>query len=389
MKKARIAVVALAVLMLFAAVSCKEPHVHSYGDPQVKDGKVIQVCECGDVKEVDGAVAVGTESELRTAVENGSKTIYLSDDVTLTGMMEINGGKSVEINLNGKTISITDDRINIQNAKVFIEGKGELVRTGDTANSLFWLYGSMDDVQDYTVLTIGKDVTIRAPYAISVNKNSDKTNTEGRSCGVVVNLQGSIVAEVCGLYVNGTLKSSVCAPVFNLTDVVVKSNGCGIYAAGYAKWNIKDTTIEGVGSAIEIRAGELNIEGGKYSASATPTAVAPNGNGTTSSGAAIAVAQHETQLPISVNISGGVFEGYSALYESNPQGNDADSIAKVKLNVVGGSFASTASDKKCAVYSEDFTGFIVGGTYNSDPTAYVATGYKASESEGVWNVVAE
>ena len=35
MKKARIAVVALAVLMLFAAVSCKEPHVHEFGDWEV------------------------------------------------------------------------------------------------------------------------------------------------------------------------------------------------------------------------------------------------------------------------------------------------------------------------------------------------------------------
>lgn len=109
MKKARIAVVALAVLMLFAAVSCKEPHVHSYGDPQVKDGKVVQVCECGDVKEVEGAVAVGTEDALKKAIEDGVANIYLSSDIDVSDTIIVGGEKKIVLNLNGKSLFNTKD----------------------------------------------------------------------------------------------------------------------------------------------------------------------------------------------------------------------------------------------------------------------------------------
>ena len=161
-------------------------------------------------------------------------------------------------------------------------------------------------------------------------------------------------------------------PVFNIDGAVITANASGIYAAGYGKWNIKDTTIKGVDTAIEIRAGEMNIEGGTFTASAVPTEVTPNGNGTTSSGSAIAVAQHTTKLPIVVNISGGRFEGYSAFYESNPQKNSDEDIAKVQLKVTGGVF-NAINGGAVAVYSEDCTGFISGGKFNIEPnSSYLA-----------------
>lgn len=58
MKKARIVVVALAILMLFAAVSCKEPHVHEFGDWTVEKeptctetGVEIRTCKGEDCTE--------------------------------------------------------------------------------------------------------------------------------------------------------------------------------------------------------------------------------------------------------------------------------------------------------------------------------------------------
>lgn len=402
MKKSILAIVFVVAIVL---VGCSDfSHEHSWketfrvDDTTTGEGEIVYVCiGCGEIVSKK-AFLVKDEVELKNAiaVADASKPIYILADISLTSTVEIKEGQVVEINLNGKTISAASMPFLVRHGNVSFVGTGVIQETESDNFAAILIKGSETDVENYSVVTVGKDITLKGWSGIFVDQLSSKQG-KPQAYGVVVNMYGKIVVPAesshvagHGIYVNGAIKDiDGNVPTFNIEGANIVARNTGIYAAGYAKWNIKDTTIEGVETAIEIRAGELNIESGEYSASATPTAVAPNGNGTTSSGAAIAVAQHTTKLPISVNISGGVFKGYSALYESNPQKNDADGIAKVKLNVTGGSFASTASDKKCAVYSEDCIGFIVGGTYNSDPTAYVAEGYKASESEGVWNVVAE
>lgn len=58
-----------------------------------------------------------------------------------------------------------------------------------------------------------------------------------------------------------------------------------------------------------------------------------------------------------------------ALHESNPQKNDPEAIEQVKIAVTGGTLETTAPDSGQAVYSEDCTGFITGGTFNGKPPA--------------------
>ena len=163
-------------------------------------------------------------------------------------------------------------------------------------------------------------------------------------------------------------------PKFNLTNVKINQTGTsentdddcvGIYGAGYAEWNINgnETEVKGVDSAVEMRAGELKINAGKFTASAEPAKVAPNGNGTTTKGAALAVAQHTTNLPVDVEITGGEFKGYHALYVSDPQDNKKKSSwSDVKVAVTGGYFHS--SKGQTVVYVE-------GGKFKlSDNPAY-------------------
>ena len=96
----------------------------------------------------------------------------------------------------------------------------------------------------------------------------------------------------------------------------------------------------------------------------------------------MAVAQHTSELDIVLEIlDGATIEGYTALYQSNPQKNSADDIAKVSMNVTGGNF-KVISGGSNAVYSENKTAFITGGSFSSDPTAYVADDYIASPIEG-------
>ena len=145
----------------------------------------------------------------------------------------------------------------------------------------------------------------------------------------------------------------------------------GIYQAGDSatEFTLKNSTITGKTTGVEIRAGKLNVENckitgnGKFSVSANP-------GGTTTKGAGIAIAQHTTKLPIEVKISGGSIKGEYALYESNPQGNSADDIATVKIEVTGGELTGK-------IYSEDVEKFISGGKFSAEPDAkYLAENFE-------------
>ena len=76
------------------------------------------------------------------------------------------------------------------------------------------------------------------------------------------------------------------------------------------------------------------------------------------------MAQHGTKLPTELTVTGGVINGYTALYQSNPEKNDDAAVAKVKLAVSGGTFNAINGGSN-AVYSENCTGFITGGTFST------------------------
>ena len=132
---------------------------------------------------------------------------------------------------------------------------------------------------------------------------------------------------------------------------------------------INGGTINGGETGIEVRSGKVNIYGGNITGDGNPFENDPNGNGTTTSGAALAISQHTTNNNIDVNISGGTFTGYYALFENDIQDNKSDNI---KISVTGGEFNGK-------IYSENCKDFITGGTF-SDPTAlhYLGNGANVS-----------
>lgn len=159
---------------------------------------------------------------------------------------------------------------------------------------------------------------------------------------------------------------------------ITSKNASGIY---HPQMNgvlaITGGEISGKDTGVEIRAGELNITGGKISsASDVEYSVTANGSGSTISGAAVAVSQHTTKLPLKVVISGGEFSGPVAFSEQNPQQNGAEALAKITTSITNGSFVATSDEP--IVVSEDVRNFITGGTYSKAPVDdYVAEGYKA------------
>ena len=314
--------------------------------------------------------------------------------------MNIRGGGKLTVTDNsaskdGKIISPTGDYIfvvfkgelDFQAGTVDARGYWQYDNNGTTeyyGNTIVLVYGDTNDTENYATVTLGENANLIATtkavdempvgeaYAIMVDKNKAES-----AYGVKVDIKGT--TEHAGLYVNGVVKKTEGnVPVFNIYDGAVVDGQ--IYSAGYAKWNIYGGKITG-STGMEIRAGELNMTGGSLTGTATPTTVTPNGNGGTSDGAGLAIAQHTTKLPVIVNISDGTISGYSALYESNPQNNDSNSVAKVQIAVTGGNFAAINGGTN-AVYSQDKTGFITGGYFTSKPAKeYIATGYYVVESD--------
>lgn len=295
-------------------------------------------------------------------------TIKLLKNIELTESIRIGSidyRKSLTIDFNGYTISgdsSNDSLFCVENSEVVFTGKGFIVDkcSGYGYGAIEAVGSASSESKNYTVVTVGHEITINDGMAAWINHNSNETkeSTSYTSYGVVVNFYGTANRgdiEDFVFYVNGKNKETVNAPVFNIKDATINSPlSRGIFAAGYAVWNIDNTVIESKKAAIEIRAGELNIVGGTFTATADEFSCKANGNGETTVGAAIAVAQHNTKLPINVTISGGTFSGYHALSVMNPQKNEYDAIKEIEVNVTGGTLSSTKKDVEPVNYYSEF-----------------------------------
>lgn len=300
--------------------------------------------------------------------------IKLTNNVTLSKMTEIKG--NITLDLNGFTIS----------------GKGTVLD----------LYGTIE-IKDSTEGGKGKIVsTVRtntppdSPNSNGIWINNDTSVTinsgtiEGNTWGVVVagvnasfTMNGGTV--INGITGNGSENAGV--PEYAPTTItinggVVNGGELGIYHPQVGKLTINNGEITGK-SGIEMRAGELVVNGGVITATGTPLTVNPNGGGSTTVGAAVAIAQHTTKRPITVNISGGTFTGGAALLEANPQGNPEDATKNVGIVVNGGNFVGNINKNKDASNLQ-----ITGGTFSDTESAkeYLASG-KEFDRNG--NVVPE
>ena len=219
------------------------------------------------------------------------------------------------------------------------------------------------DGDNFASLTVGQGVTLTGWSSVFVDNN---TKSKNHSTNITINGTLKSVADSTGykgsgVYVNGTQTNIDQCPTITLTSTSnIVSEGNGIYAAGYANWNLAGDMTGKTG--VEIRAGKMNITGGTIVATGNLTTEEPNENGSTIIGAGIAIAQHSTKLPIEVTISGGIIKGSTALKQSNPQKNPVD--GSVNIAVTGGSFVSTVENGN-AVESEDVKDFISGGSFSN------------------------
>lgn len=313
-------------------------------------------------------------------VANGD-TITLLKDVALDKGLNIGSvgseQKVLALNLNGHSISATDSVIMVQNANLTVTGPGKIYETSPNFGAIIIKGSNKAENENYTVVNIGAGVELEGWSPIFVDQY------KGCAYGVAVNVDGAKLTGKrdtsdnvgCAIYVNGTIKDQNNAPKLVLNNVTQTATGTGMYLAGYADTTITGGSITGGDTGIEIRAGELTVNGATVVGNGVPTGVTPNGNGSTTDGAGIAVAQHTTKLPIKVTINSSDISGYSALYQSNPQNNDAESVKKVSVAVNGGTFKAI-NGGTCGVYSENNCVTISGGAFTDLASAvkYAADG---------------
>ena len=286
------------------------------------------------------------------AAANDGDTITMLKDAALDKLTEIH--PNVTLDLGGKTVSRDGSVLDIYGDVTIKNGT---IKTTGTETGAVWM-------NQTAKLTVEKDVTINptenSSFAIGYYK--DCTAAE-------VTFKGTITGGN-GITMNGLIKDTGTKNKLTVDGAKITVSGQGIYQAGYSETalSVNNSTISG-STGIEVRAGKLNVTNSTISGSGEFKCV-PNGNGGTTDGAGIAIAQHTTKLPIEVTISGGEISGTRAIYESNPQNNDKDSISKVKLSVTGGKFSGP-------VYSEDIKGFITGGHFTTAPNASYLAADKA------------
>lgn len=293
--------------------------------------------------------------------ESGTVNVNMNQDYN--GSIALSSGVTANLNLGGNTLTYDNawafdiyGSLTLRNGKVCVNNSNP-----DNTIAAIWVNGSAH-------LVVEKDATITATgKSFGIGYWSDCDSAE-------VTVKG-IVKGANGITMNGNIGAATSNKLV-LDGATIQAEGHAIYQAGGAdtSFTLNNSSITGGSTGIEVRAGNLSVNNCKITGG-NVFSVSANGNGTTIDGAGIAIAQHTTKQPINVVVNGGTISGKYALYESNPQKNDADAISQVKLSIAGGTFAGD-------VYSQDIDGFITGGTFSSKPDArYIASGYEAVGSD--------
>lgn len=312
-------------------------------------------------------------------------TITLTSNVSLDKTLEIH--KTVNINLNGNNISAEEKVFQVQGGSLNLRGTGKVIETKPNYGAITLLGSDDPSKKDFTTASIDSGITLEGWSGIFINHNN-KTGY-----GILVNMNGSINAvddinggPGAGIYVNGYIQNEENSPIINLTETTkITSTGNGIYAAGYAIYNINGAYISGDESGLGIKSGVFNIlDGTIISEGPDKTPTSGNNNGINSSGTAIQIESNAGYKgDIELNIKNGLFRSKNSntIYEYTVK----KIPTKVKnININGGTYTSNAG-KPVFLMSESFnnthSGFISGGIFSSDPTNYLKAGYSTEKDD--------
>ena len=318
--------------------------------------------------------------------------ITLTSNVSLDDTLPIN--KNVNINLNNFNITANEKVFEVEGGSLNLSGTGKVIETNPYYGAIV-IKGSDDpNKNDYSTISVGSGITLEGWSGIFIDHNDNNTGY-----GILVNMNGDINAKDdfdggpgAGIYVNGNIKHQNNAPIINLSDTVnITSTGNGIYSAGYATYNINGATISGVESGLGIKSGSFNIFDGTIRGTGedkTPTS--GNNNGINPSGASIQIESNPGYSGnIDLMIKNGLFESNDSnvIYEYTVNGNTTQ-VKDIELN--GGTYTSKVGKDVFRLsdsFKNNHSSFISGGTYSSNPTTYLKSGYSVNENDSQYEVI--
>ncbi len=273
----------------------------------------------------------GTFSSLVTKYAADGAVVKLASDVTLSEDEVIDtAGKSITLDLNGKKLSVE------KNAIIKLKNGNLTVKNGsiDAAVDAFYV-----ESEGSAVLNLESDVNVTAGDCCVVLKKQ----------GAVLNTEANLVS-TSGNYAPIQGNGSAGGIKVNITGGTIKSEDVGVYFPSKTELNISGGKIEGK-SAIYHKSGKLTISGGEFVAVGPKADYVHNGNGCNATGDALVIeaCDYPDGVPV-VSITGGKFTSANA-----------DAIG----------YYQQSEDYKLADEK-----FVTGGVFSSNPTEYVADGYK-------------
>ena len=366
----------------------------------------------------DAVAQIGDQTyetlEAAIAGVTDDQTIELVADVTINQAITIgaeSAPKTFTLDLNDKTISA--------GAAIFVKfGSNVTIQDSKSNGEIVFSSGKLEIHGDSTYSNGAEPSASQAIRSTVTLKSGTLTNTASNSDAIVgmfgngatFNMEGGSViniykkSNVDGAFAIAGNGSRIAGKdyggiVLNISGGKVESaQDCAIYLPGYNDTEISGGIIEGW-SGIEIDSGNLTISDeavirSTYEGDGTRK-YKDTGDGNYNFGAALAIVSKGSQAAtgyyghMNIKIAGGTIESasYYAIDEYDlgyVQSKDKESIAYIdSFEITGGEISGEVG----SVLSDNKTKFISGGTFSSDPSAYVDTeNYSVTEADGKYTV---
>ena len=345
----------------------------------------LSLCTVAFAAETELSDAAGLKAAI-DAAQDGD-TIKLMVDVTPSEVIKISDGRSITIDMNGKNIN-SSSYIEVDHGSLTLSGTGTY--TTSSPYALKAVGAATDQGAGYSVITVKKGITVtctNTAYGYAVMQSPSETGVADtpeneRYYGVEINFFGSTNGAI---YTNGRCnKTTGSVTKVDLTGAVIGADNtkAGIYAAGYAEWTLKDTTITG-GTALSVKSGTFVIDGGTYTANgAYAVPGSDDGNSAVLTGAALSMTSNKgyaNKLDVTIKNGKFVSQNGNAICEGIPNktsgGGTVADESYATLRIENGTFEGNSTNGGAVdLRTMENKEVISGGTFSNSVSGYVVSG---------------
>ena len=315
------------------------------------------------VAEINGTVFQSLQAAFDAAADN--ETITLDQDLVLAAPIVVASGKTNVLDLNGKTLSATATSaatsylISVSSGADLTIKNGTIVFAATTPDTE-WGGEGQPEYPGYANNTITNrgELTIEGAYL------ENKTMKGGASY-VIDNYNGAKLTIGEGTVINQS-GGDIAIRMFNGSagEIDVTINGGTI--SGYrAVWIQLASNAPAVAPTMK-----LTVNGGTLTSTET-----------TYNQAVYSYSYGNDMKNVLINVTGGTFNGDIALT------GGANKTNLETLNISGGTFNGAWGFYSYGDYDKSLeTVKVSGGTFLEDPSDYLADGYEAVQTDGLWTV---